>query len=108
MIEGKLVYLRQMEEEDMNCYYEMINDYQTYCRVVGFSFPVSHLEQTEWYRNAIHDKSNKRFTIVLKETNLPVGLVTLSHIDWQNRSATHGIKLHPSCQKEKALELTLL
>ena len=92
-----------MEEDDMQCYYEMINDFQIYSKVVGFSFPVSKLEQLEWYRNAIHDKNNKRFTIVLKETNLPIGMATVSSIDWQNRSATHGIKLHPSCPKGKGI-----
>ncbi len=103
MIEGKTVILRQMEESDMSCYYEMINDPFIYSKVVGWSFPVSKLEQSEWFSRAIHDKDNRRFTIVLKETGLPVGMVTLSNIDWQNRSAFHGIKLHSSCPKGKGI-----
>jgi RimJ/RimL family protein N-acetyltransferase len=103
MIEGKNIYLRVMELEDMDCYREMINTPAVSDKVVGWGFPVSTESQIEWYHKAIHDEKNKRFTIVDKESNMPVGMVTLSGIDWHNRSATHGIKLHPSCPKCKGI-----
>lgn len=103
MIEGKSIYLRQMEESDMPYYYDMINDSYIYDRVVGWSFPVSMKEQNDWFEKAVKDNLNKRFTIVLKETNKPVGVVTLTNIDWQNRSAFHGIKLHSSCPKRAGI-----
>lgn len=103
MIEGNIINLRQMEESDMQCFYEMLNDPSVSSKVVGWSFPVSKVEQNEWYNKAIHYSKNKRFVIATKEDNKPIGMVTLSNIDWQNRSATHGIKLHPSCPKGKGI-----
>lgn len=103
MIEGKNIYLRIMELEDMDCYRDMINTPAIADKVVGWGFPVSKEAQIEWYHKAIHDERNKRFTIVDKQTNLPIGMVTLSNIDWHNRSATHGIKLHPSCPKGRGV-----
>lgn len=103
MIEGKNIYLRVMELEDMECYREMINDVAVSDKVVGWGFPVSKEAQIEWYKRAITDEKNKRFTVVEKESNSPVGMVTLSGIDWHNRSATHGIKLHPLCPKGKGI-----
>jgi len=103
MIEGKNIYLRAMEPHDMDCYWEMLNNPSISSNVVGWSFPVSKHEQLQWYERTITDKKNMRFTVVLKESDKAVGMVTLSSIDWQNRSATHGIKLHPSCPKGKGI-----
>lgn len=103
MIEGKNIYLRIMELEDMDCYREMINAPAISDKVVGWGFPVARETQLDWYRKAVNDEKNKRFTIVDKETGKPIGMVTLSGIDWHNRSATHGIKLHPSCPKGKGI-----
>ena len=100
---GKKIYLREMELEDMECYREMINDSAIAHNVVGWSFPVSKMEQKNWYEKNILDKKNLRFSVVLKASDQTVGMVTLSKIDWQNRSATHGIKLHPSCPKGQGI-----
>lgn len=96
---GKKVYLRAMEPGDMECYWDMINDPDISSMVVGWSFPVSKQEQLEWYDHAVRDKGNKRFTIVMKNSCEAVGMVALTEIDWHNRSAELGIKLHPSCPK---------
>lgn len=97
-IEGKKIYLRAMEPEDMEMYREMVNDEEVSRMVVGWSFPVSKYEQMNWYERSVGD-ANKRFTICIKEDNSPVGMVTLTDIDLVNRSAFHGIKLHSSCPK---------
>lgn len=102
-IQGKKIYLRAMESEDMEYYWEMINDSNISANVVGWSFPVSKQEQDNWYEQAIKDKKNMRFTVVMKETNQVVGMVTLSGIDWHNRSATHGIKLLSGCPKGQGI-----
>lgn len=97
-INGKKIYLRAMEPEDMEMYRDMINDEDVSRMVVGWSFPVSRKEQSDWYNRAVGD-INKRFTICMKEDDKPVGMVTLTNIDLVNRTAFHGIKLHPSCPK---------
>ena len=102
-INGQLIYLRQMELSDMNIYQEMLNDETIASDVVGWSFPVSMSEQVDWFHKVINDPLNKRFSIVMKSTNKVVGMVTLQSIDWHNRSAFHGIKLHTSCPKGKGI-----
>jgi len=102
-INGKIIYLRPMEFDDMIYYQDMINDDFIASKVVGWSFPVSMEEQINWFHKASIDSNNKRFTIVLKESNEVVGMLTLTSIDWHNRSATHGIKLLSSCPKGKGI-----
>lgn len=101
-IKGKQIYLRAMEPEDMEMYREMINDSEVSRTVVGWSFPVSRKEQMDWYNRVVSDV-NKRFTICMLEDDKPVGMVTLTDIDLVNRSAFHGIKLHPACPKGKGV-----
>lgn len=100
---GKKIYLRAMEPEDMEMYREMANDPDTEKMVEGWSFPISKLEQRNWYEHVISDKSNLRFTIVLKESEEPAGMVNLVDIDWKNRSAFHGIKLSATGPKGKGI-----
>lgn len=102
-INGKKIYLRPMELSDMGAYQTMLNDESISANVVGWSFPVSKEEQETWFHKAVFDQKNKRFSIVLKETNELVGMLTLSSIDWHNRSATHGIKLLPTCPKGQGI-----
>lgn len=101
-ISGNMVYLRAMEPEDMEMLQSMINDEAVSNMVVGWSFPVSKKEQNDWYNRVVAD-SNKRFIVCLKENDQAVGMVTLTSIDLVNRSAFHGIKLHPSCPKGKGI-----
>ena len=89
-IMGKQIYLRAMEPEDMEMCRDMINDEEVSRMVVGWSFPVSKKEQMDWYNRVVGDR-NKRFTICMKDTDQPVGIVTLTDIDLVNRSAFHGI-----------------
>lgn len=103
MVLGKKIYLRAMEREDMDLYWDMINDPNISNQIVGWSFPISKYEQERWYEKAVADKKNIKLTIVDKETKKPVGMVTLSSIDWQNRSARHGMKLHTSCPKRRGI-----
>ncbi len=101
-IMGKTVYLRAMEPEDMEMLRDMINDPDISRMVIGWSFPVSKREQMNWYDRVASD-ANKRFIVCLQENNQAVGMVTLTNIDLVNRSAFHGIKLHPSCPKGKGI-----
>ena len=101
-IMGSQVYLRAMEPEDMELYRDMVNDEEVSRMVVGWSFPVSKKEQADWYDRE-SSSSDKRFTVCLQDGDKAVGVVTLSDIDPVNRSAFHGIKLHPSCPKGKGI-----
>lgn len=96
---GKRVYLRAMEPEDMEMYREMTNSPEIERMLGGWSFPVSRKEQMAWYESVLNDKRHLRFTVVVKETEKPIGMVNLVDIDWKNGSAFHGIRL--SAEKGK-------
>ena len=97
-IYGEKVLLRAMEPEDMEMYREMVNDPDIERMLGGWSFPVSSVEQRQWYERAVTDKSNLRFTIELPGEGA-VGMVNLVDIDWRNRSAFHGIRLKSDAPK---------
>ncbi|MDY0143717.1 MAG: GNAT family protein [Bacteroidales bacterium] len=96
-IYGQKVVLRALELEDMQFLQEMLNDPEMERMVIGWSFPTSKKQQLMWYENIVNDKLNHRFAI--SYDNKFVGVSTLTKIDWKNRSANHGIKLHSSTPK---------
>ncbi|OQB25782.1 MAG: Spermidine N(1)-acetyltransferase [Firmicutes bacterium ADurb.Bin182] len=91
-IKGRFVTLRAVEEDDLEMLRDMMNDSDMEQYVVGWSFPVSKEQQHNWYINLLTDSKSKRFIIETKDDGA-VGIVTLTDIDWKNRSANHGIKL---------------
>jgi RimJ/RimL family protein N-acetyltransferase len=91
---GKKTLLRAVELEDMDLFREMINDPEIRRFVVGRNFPVSKEAQTEWYKKQLIDRQDLRLTIVDLSNNCPIGMVSLTEIDWINRTAVSGIKLN--------------
>jgi RimJ/RimL family protein N-acetyltransferase len=91
-IKGKKVTLRAIERTDLELMRGMLNDAEIESLVVGWAFPVSKYQQEQWYENNINDNRNLRFIIETEEDG-PLGMATLTDIDWKNRRATHGIKL---------------
>lgn len=89
---GNRVILRALEPEDMEALRATVNDPHTESMVIGWSFPVSRLEQDKWYQAAVLDRQNLRLAIETKDGEL-IGLATLDSIDWKNRKAGQGIKL---------------
>jgi RimJ/RimL family protein N-acetyltransferase len=98
-IPGKTTYLRPIEPEDAKLLRFLMNDPTVVDTIVGFSPPVSLLQQQQWISSSRGGSDGPwHFTIVERATGEPVGLVSLHSIDWRNGSARHGIKLHPSAQ----------
>ncbi len=98
-IRGNKVLLRAIEFEDMEFLRNMLNDEEMEHNVVGWSFPVSKYEQQKWFENQIQNKVNIRF--IIEVDGKPIGLATLTNIDWKNRKACHGIKLYSNEVKGK-------
>lgn len=99
IIHGRKTYLRAMEAADMPMYMEMANDPDIEWMIGGWSYPISSLDQEEWFQQAHDDRRNLRFTIVAKDADEAVGMTNLVNIDWKNRSAFTGIKLSPKAPK---------
>ena len=92
IIKGKIVKLRAIEEADLNLLLEMINDEELERLVVGWSFPISQVQQKAWYNTIIQERENIKLIIETPEDGA-VGLIVVTNLDWKNRSARIGIKI---------------
>ena len=84
------IILRAIEDKDLDLLYNMINDPDIEKNVFGWSFPISKQNQLEWMKTERKD-GNIRF--VIEYNNFPVGVVSLSNIDFKNRTTNLNIKL---------------
>ncbi len=91
-LKGKKILLRAIEKEDIEFLRTMINDETMERQVGGWSFPISKYEQDKWFESQINNTDSIRCIIELEGS--PIGLETLTDIDWKNRKACHGIKLY--------------
>lgn len=91
-IKGKFVTLRQMTKNDSQMVCDMFNDPEIENFVEGWAFPLSIEQHQRWLENNIGDQRNFRF-VIDSDDDGPVGIATLTDIDWKNRRAMHGIKL---------------
>jgi len=96
-IVGKNVILRAIEDSDTILLLEMVNDPQIEAMIGGWSWPVSHNEQEAWIIKERSNSNTKRFIVEI--AGKPMGLVILANLDWKNRCAFTGIKLHPEAPK---------
>lgn len=100
-IVGNDVLLRAIENTDKYFLMEMVNDPVTESLIGGWSWPISITDQEQWIERERTNTATKRF--VIETMNNPVGLIVLANIDWKNRSAFTGIKLHPGTQKSTGI-----
>lgn len=85
------VLLRAIEESDMDFCREMINNPGIETSTVGKNFPVSSAQQIAWFRGQT-DAHTLRWIIDVKQVG-PIGMVSMTDIDWINRTAEVGVKL---------------
>ena len=101
-IYGKKVILRAIEKKDCEMIREMFNSPEIENLVVGWAFPLSEYTQERWFDVHHNEPNNLRFIIETKEDG-PLGIATLTDIDWKNRRATHGIKLAKKENRSKGI-----
>lgn len=101
-IKGKFVTLRAQTREDMQLVCDMFNDPELEKLVVGWAFPLSIEQQNAWFEKNMSDQKNFRFIIETPNEGA-VGIVTLTDIDWKNRTAYHGIKISNKLVREKGV-----
>ena len=80
----------------------MFNNPEIEDLVVGWAFPISRFAQEKWLETHYNDQMNFRFIIETIEDG-PVGVATLTDIDWKNRRATHGIKISTKERRTKGI-----
>ena len=95
-ITGEKIVLRAIELGDRDMFLEIINDPETEKMVGGLSFPVSSLEQEQWIKDQVGNKSILRCVIATKDKQEEgLGTVILSDIEYKNGVAQVHIKLLP-------------
>lgn len=101
-IYGKSVTLRAFTRTDMDMLCNMFNDPEIERDVVGWCFPLSMEQQNHWFDTHLYDERNQRFIIDTAEFG-PAGVISLTDIDWKNRTATDGIKLRSESCRGKGI-----
>lgn len=86
----EVVKLRAIEESDAPVLMELINDPEIEKNVLGFSFPVSLMQQKKWIAEAVDEKTI-RYAIDVGEKC--IGVAIISAIDYKNGTCRLGIKL---------------
>lgn len=97
---GERICFRAIEISDKKMLLDIINDSELEHNLGGWSFPISEINQEEWIRSLKPTSDQLRCIISLKESNVAIGTVILSEIDYKNGTAEVHIKLHPETQSK--------
>lgn len=89
-IVGDRVLLRAIERKDLPLLRLWSNDASIQSMLGGWHFPVGEKDQDEWYESIKFNSLNQRFAIESFDSGL-IGTANLVSIDWQNRTAFHGM-----------------
>jgi RimJ/RimL family protein N-acetyltransferase len=100
MIQGKRTRLRPIESTDLGFLRDLFNHRLVATSVVGWDLPVSLYSQERWLEATARDSRNCRF-LVEDMQGSPLGMTGLWEIDWHNRTALTGLKLHPDSGQGK-------
>lgn len=85
--EGEKIFLRPVEEEDIELFYFGRNNPDVRETLFLF-FPMTYEQVKNELQSLFTTKDNLTFTIVEKETNIPVGQTSFVRIDYVSRMAT--------------------
>lgn len=104
---GEHVILRAVEEGDLPKLQEWANDPTIQSMLGGWHFPVGAQDQKKWYESLSVGSTNQRFAIDVPGHGI-VGTANLVNIDWQNRTAFHGMLIGDASLKGKGIALDTL
>lgn len=93
IIPGERIFLSQLLREDVAQYARWFSDLEltAYTGAVGVSYMAEH--EQEWYDNAVKNRINKTFAIVVREGRRLIGNIQLMHINQQHGSAELGVAI---------------
>lgn len=96
MIQGEKVYLRALEDRDI----EILRGWRNHPELFRYHFstlPLSQIGQRRWYENYSENSNTLVFPIETGEET-PVGYTLLKNLDWHSRNAEIGLYLDPAFQ----------
>lgn len=91
MIAHGLITLRHLEERDMGLLQNLINDPDISSSVVDYGFPVSSVQQDEWFNTRFPHENAYRFMVEAKRVT--VGALIFNNIDQENKTGILGYKI---------------
>ncbi len=98
MLESERIALVVPEKEDAQVWYEWINDIETQAFITNF-WNILHKEtEEEYYETLRKNKSQKTFSIFVKDSGKIIGNISLFDINNISRNTTLGIMI---CDKEE-------
>ncbi|HLW29984.1 MAG TPA: GNAT family protein [Brumimicrobium sp.] len=102
MLKGKNIYLRQIEESDINILLLWENDTENW-RYSESEAPFSIHQLEHYIKNASHVRQNQqlRFIICLIENDLAIGTIDLFSIDFKHLRAGVGILIANKENRQK-------
>jgi diamine N-acetyltransferase len=92
MLEDGLIYLRKLEETDLDRTWEWVND-PDFFLMMGVDAPVTKTAQKRWFDKLDRINCKIVFAICLREGDKHVGNVSLDLIDYRHRNARLSIVL---------------
>lgn len=92
-LEGKSVYLRPIENEDLDLFYEKALWDKKGRRLTGTQTVFNRLGVQKWFETISADSSRIDLIICLQENNQPIGDIAVLDIDHLNRNAIVRISI---------------
>jgi len=89
-IDGERLYLRPLEESDLDLCMRWINDSEI-LQFLGRRHPMGRVQEKEWLASQYKSESHLNLAIVLKDGDRHIGNCGFNDIDFINRSAVFGI-----------------
>lgn len=87
-LKGKKTVLRAIEEEDIEMFRELANDWDYEKMIVGWALPISKADQKKWFDTAKNSLHTQIRYIIETEADGAVGMIGLKDFDWKNGSAS--------------------
>ena len=97
------VYLRALEPDDYKISVNWRNDDDITSKLGGSKYYVSNEIERQWVQNAINQNKDVRLAICTVNSNLYIGNVYLTGIDYVNRKATSHILIGNQDRKSTRL-----
>lgn len=91
----KDIKLRAIEESDLELLLEMINDSEIEKMTGGGGLPVSSIQQRKWFES-IQARNNEVRLMIETEQYGTIGIISLTAIDFKNRTSEFHYKLATS------------
>ena len=96
MLAGSRVAIRAVTSEDVAVLSEIANDPRVRTSVVGIGWPTSHAHDAYLAKDGDEHARVVRLAVVELDSHRVVGMTGLWDVDWRNRTASTGIKIHPT------------